>query len=193
MGKTSLYLSFFIGISGYFYIMVQHHNIEPEMDVNVLMFINRQQAEKIVLLEHELAQLKRMIFGSKSERFIPTDPAQLQLEIEGANVEQPQELSSQTFTYTRKKPQSKNKAVRIPIPSHLPRKEEIIEPEEIQEGAKKIGEEITEILEYNPGHIYVRKIVRPKYVLPEEGKGVVIAELPTYLVKSTSSNAFATI
>lgn len=42
---------------------------------------------------------------------------------------------------------------------------------------KKIGEEVTEVLEYEPGELFVKKYVRPKYARPENN-GVVIGELP---------------
>lgn len=38
----------------------------------------------------------------------------------------------------------------------MSRVEEIIEPEVVGPGAKKIGEEITEILEYGPAQAYLR-------------------------------------
>lgn len=43
---------------------------------------------------------------------------------------------------------------------------------------KRIGEEITELLEYKPGELYIRRLIRPKYALPN-GDGVVIGELPS--------------
>jgi len=36
----------------------------------------------------------------------------------------------------------------VALPSHLPRVEEVIEPDNITEGSKKIGEDVTEILFY---------------------------------------------
>lgn len=67
------------------------------------------------------------------------------------------------------------------LPSHLPRQTETIEPENLVEGAKKIGEAITEILEYNPGRLYVKKYVRSKYVQSgtDGEEKIVIGELPT--------------
>jgi len=47
------------------------------------------------------------------------------------------------------------------------------------QGAKRIGEVVTEILEYTPGKFYVEKYIRPKYVLPKEEK-IVIGELPSF-------------
>ena len=38
--------------------------------------------------------------------------------------------------------------VRAALPDHLQREIIVIEPQEITEGLKKIGEEITEVLEY---------------------------------------------
>ncbi|OUQ53944.1 hypothetical protein B5E60_05230 [Alistipes sp. An116] len=34
-------------------------------------------------MQDELRQLRRMLFGRKSERFIPSDPSQLKLDFEG--------------------------------------------------------------------------------------------------------------
>ncbi|MDT9191329.1 MAG: IS66 family transposase, partial [Limnospira sp. PMC 894.15] len=72
--------------------------------------------------------------------------------------------------------------VRAELPAHLPRKEEIVEPDNIPEDAVKIGEEITEVLEIEVPKIWVRRIVRPKYASKtnseKEGvSGVVIASL----------------
>jgi transposase len=66
----------------------------------------------------------------------------------------------------------------MPLPAHLPRVEHLIEPEENIEGGRKIGEEVTEVLEYKPGKLFVQRYVRPKYVLPED-KGIVIGLLPS--------------
>ncbi|MCP4459170.1 MAG: hypothetical protein GY816_14285 [Cytophagales bacterium] len=44
----------------------------------------------------------------------------------------------------------KQQPVRALLPAHLPRQEEIIEPEELEEGMKKIGEEVIKILEHTP-------------------------------------------
>jgi transposase len=54
------------------------------------------------------------------------------------------------------------------LPDHLRRETEVIEPEGIDENWGCIGQEVTEILEHKPGEIYVRQIIRPKYVLRKE-------------------------
>ncbi|MEM0938641.1 MAG: IS66 family transposase zinc-finger binding domain-containing protein [Bacteroidota bacterium] len=59
-------------------------------------------------------------------------------------------------------PKAKQQPVDALLPAHPPREEEVIEPEGLEEGMKKMGEEVTEILEHIPGKLYVRRIIRPK-------------------------------
>ena len=145
-------------------------------------------------MRDELRQLRRMLFGRKSERFIPSDPAQLKLDFEGvAELKQEREYAAlQAATPT----QHKESAARGAKPTeerqrrifsdHLERREEIIEPEEIPAGGKRIGEEITELLEYKPGELYIRRLIRPKYALPH-GEGVVIGSLPSLPLPRTNA------
>ena len=135
---------------------------------------------EITLLKYQLAELKRLIFGSKSERFLAPVPGQLNL------FELPEELpvekQQEEITYTRTAAEKEKKhPLRAEIPAHLPRRVEVIEPENIAEGSRKIGEAITEILEYEPANIYVRQIIRPKYIVEstDEATRIVIAELPS--------------
>ena len=145
---------------------------------------NVQLAADVLYYKNEIAQLKRMIFGAKSERFISgEDSSQLLL---GLNLTEPmaEPVKTETITYERKQKEENKQLIhsRQPLPSHLPRHEEVIEPIEKPAGAKKIGEEITEILEYTPGALIVRRIVRPKYLLPKEnnkGPRIIIADLPS--------------
>lgn len=145
------------------------------------------------LLKFELAQFKRMIFGQKSERFVPAgDSKQLSLFEDQAPAEESQDTQTEQITYQRKKKtQRKEKPVRAPLPAHLLRVEEVVEPENLPEGARKIGEEITEVLACNPAKVFVRRIVRIKYALPQD-KGVTIASLPQDL-PLPKSNADASL
>lgn len=154
-------------------------------------FVSKIQYEKLLseneYLKQQLSELKRMIFGSKSERFVPTDDSQLSLF--GFEQEAEKETETEQISYTREKAKKEKKnAVRAKIPAHLPRIEETIEPEGIEEGSKKIGEEITEILEYNPARVFVRKIIRPKYAKPRD-EGVTIAELPSLPIPKGNAGA----
>ena len=158
-------------ISEQAYLLLQKENNELSEKVANL-------TAELLYYKQELAQLKRMIFGSKSERHIGSDPSQLSLGLDIETVEQP-ERETQQITYTRSKSDNKKgSAIRLALPSHLHREEHIIEPQEDITGARKIGEVVTEVLEYTPGRFYVERYVRLKYVLSMEER-IVIGELPT--------------
>ena len=131
-------------------------------------------------LQHELDQLKRLVFGSRHERFVPSTP-QEQLAL-GLNIAQAEPVapSIQTIEYTREKKETTEKIAtgRMKLPASLPREQVIIEPTEDVTGWKKIGEEITEELERIPGKLFVKQYIRPKYARPN-GEGIVIGELPS--------------
>ena len=133
----------------------------------------------------ELAQLKKMIFGSKHERFIPHS-ADSQLTL-GLAVDAIANVATETVAVTTTKTLSKVTKEpiphpgRSPLPAHLRREETILEPTAIPEGSKKIGEEVTEELEYEPGELYVKKYIRPKYAVTESEEGnvqIAIAPMP---------------
>ena len=103
-------------------------------------------------------------------------------------TELPQEDNTVTITYTRKKP------VRRPLPAELPR--EVIEhdvPEQDKQCVcgcmkQRIGEEITEQLEFIPAKLTVIAHVRPKYACNRCDEGVSIAPMPQlFLPKSIAT------
>lgn len=125
------------------------------------------QLIEVASLKNELAQLKRMIFGSKSEQFVPSrHPSQLALNIHAETIATASVVSAKKVEYTRVKTETRpvNHPVRMKLPDHLERKERLIEPEGLSEGCRRIGEEVTEELEYEPGKLFVNRFVRPKYV-----------------------------
>lgn len=127
-------------------------------------------------LKSEIAAFRRLIFGQKSERFVPaTNDEQLSLmQVPESIIEE----QTEKITYTRRKKTIKyTPHGRQKLPAHLPREQVIIEPEEDVTGLKKIGEEITEELEYKPGKLYVKQYIRPKYEARDES-GVIIGLLP---------------
>ena len=146
--------------------------------------------QEIGWLNHQIAEMKRLIFGSKSERFISAvDPQQTSL-FELPEIERPQDTEEE-ITYKRKRPETKKQPLRTELPAHLPRKEEVIEPDDIPEGAKKIGEAVTELLDYTPAILYVRRIVRPKYLIgsTDEKTDIAIASLPTLPIPKGNADA----
>jgi len=145
----------------------------------------REFASKISSLQEQLTQLYKLINGFKSESFIAeTTIDQLSLFSE-VKVATEEEAPKQTITYTRKK---KNHQGRNALPENLPVREIVIEPEENIEGLTKIGEEITETLEYTPASLVKRRTIRPKYARTESN-GVVIAELPSRPIDKSIAEA----
>jgi transposase len=131
-----------------------------------------------ITLKTELANLKRMLFGSKSERFLPAIDGQEQLlfnDVESIELDVKQEEIN--YTRTKATVKTKKHQGRLPLPKHLPRVECVIEPIENTEGLVCIGKEITEELEYTPGKFFVNQYVRPKYARVNN-QGIIIAELP---------------
>ena len=133
----------------------------------------REKDDKIKQLTDQLAWYRRKFWKSSSERFIPEDPNQRKIDFDGLDVlpqekEVIEEAEKEILSYERKKPQNKKKPVRLPLPDHLRREKEIIEPEGIDENWVRIGQEITEILEHKPGELFVRQIIRPKYALKQQ-------------------------
>src|SRR5690554_6924284 len=126
-----------------------------------------------------VANLQRMLFGSKKERFINENKDQLALSFE--EFASQEALVDETpvkekITYERKK--STKHAGRNKLPENLPVVEEIIEPEDLSEDMAKMGEEITEMVEYTPAQFFKRRIIRPKYV-NKKTQEIKIAELPS--------------
>ncbi|MDF1881051.1 IS66 family transposase, partial [Sulfurimonas sp. MAG313] len=165
--------------------------LQKDSDTVEKVEILKKDYEKLVFerdeFKRQLEELKRMIFGSKSERYAPVDESQLSL-FEQLKKEE-EKIEKQLITYQREvSNKKKKKPVRTQIPSHLRRVEEIIEPDNIAEGSVKIGEEITELLEATPSTIFVRKIIRPKYALPRQ-EGIVIAELPSLPIPKGNAGA----
>jgi transposase len=133
--------------------------------------------EEVKYLKFQLDQIKRMIFGSKRERFVSNaDVNQMSLPFDMPQepvMEQPIEK----IEYTRQKPSRENHHGRLELPSHLPVEEIVIEPKESTNGMKCIGQEVTSELDYTPAKLFVRKYIRNKYARPG-GEGIVIGELP---------------
>ncbi|MBK7936057.1 MAG: IS66 family transposase [Lewinellaceae bacterium] len=133
-------------------------------------------------LRQRLLELQRLLFGAKSERFVPLAiPGQLQLELEGLEeIATAHKKMVAAYERSQGTEASKHQG-RMPIPEHLERVEEKIEPEEDTTDMKHIGDTVTEVLEYQPGRLWVRRIVRPKYARKTVAEGqseVVVAPMP---------------
>ncbi len=126
-----------------------------------------QSTFEIACLKQELNNLKRLIFGNKNERFIPANSSssQLSLDIHADAIAQCNVIKAQKIEYIRNTTEvTKEHPGRTKLPEHLERREIIIEPAQKAEGCKKIGDEVTEELEYEPGKLFVNRYIGPKYV-----------------------------
>jgi transposase len=140
-------------------------------------------------LVHELAQMKKMIFGSRHERFVPTDDnkpnPQLTLALDADTIATCKITDVKKLTVTRTKTavtfnKPKPHPGRMQLPETLRRETVVLMPDCDVAGLKKIGEEITEILDFTPGEFYVKQYIRPKFIKPltEINDTVITASLP---------------
>ena len=145
-----------------------------------LLLENQLLKSKISNLEFQLDELKRLIFGAKSERYVSNvHPSQLSL-LDVPQSEMEQNNSITIEEHERKQNDTKkNHPVRSPFPADLPREEIIIYPDGYDASTieKPIGEEVTEVLEEIPGKIFVKCYRRLKFAKKEGG--VAIGNLPS--------------
>ena len=111
------------------------------------------------------------MFGKKSEKLHPDQLLLAFEELEGALAEAEADApASTTPTPRAKRPAAQRNLGHLP--AHLPRIEQVIEPESILcpcgcGEMAKIGEDRTERLDIVPAQLQVIVTVRPKYALPQ--------------------------
>ena len=117
----------------------------------------KAQAILIEKLRHQLAGHRAHRFGASSET-----AEQLQLALEAS------EIAAAAMTARMRLPdiEEKDKPKRRPIPDHIPRMEVELTPgadtcADCGGRLRRIGEDVTEELEYVPGRFIVNRIVRP--------------------------------
>ncbi|MBK6469030.1 MAG: IS66 family transposase [Rhodobacter sp.] len=118
----------------------------------------KSQAVLIEKLRHQLAGHRAHRFGASSET---SDQLQLALEMS--------EIAISTLTAKLNLPEEApaDKPKRKPIPDHIPRIEVELTPGTAECGhcggkLRRLGEDVTEELEYVPGRFVVNRIVRPR-------------------------------
>lgn len=157
---------------------------------------NQEQREKNLNLTTNkeakafIAELTRQLFGQKAGQLSPAQEEQLK-EVAGDTQEQaerPPPISRQCLEaeLEGKPPQKERRArQRHPFPTDLERVTVIWEPvlPPCPPGGvcKKIGEAVTEELDFLPAKLISRRIVRPKYAASWDQGGVRIAPLPPRL------------
>ncbi|MFC0160185.1 IS66 family transposase zinc-finger binding domain-containing protein [Mameliella alba] len=126
----------------------------------------QSQAYQIEKLKAELAGHRKALFGAKSERLdqlaldLPEDD-----EIAQAAEDQYAEQWRDDEETPAKAP-AKRQHSRKPFPDHLDREDEILSPGEAchdcGDALRQVGEDVTEELDYIPGHFVVRRFIRPR-------------------------------
>lgn len=134
-------------------------------------------------LQTQLDWFKRHTFGRKSEKYDPNQKLLFEALEEKVKARQSELLASERSEAGRKKKSRHNG--RTPLPSDLPREriEHLPEKDALicktcGREKQRIGEEITEELDYVPASFVVRQHVRSKYACKACQEGVVIADLP---------------
>jgi transposase len=136
------------------------------------------------LLRQKIDSLVRKLFGTSSEKL---DPAQLHLLLQGLDElgKAPEPVAAEAPRRSKVPSPPRSRTPRIP--EHLPVVEEVIEPAPVKahpDAWRRIGEEVSERLDYEPARFLRRRIVRPKYVLRGAIDAVpIVAPLPDSLLK----------
>ncbi|HOC57619.1 MAG TPA: IS66 family transposase [Verrucomicrobiota bacterium] len=123
-----------------------------------------QSRRENALLRQKLDALARRFFGKKSEQL---NAAQLELLLSGL-AEGSVELSEEKEPPARPAPRpARTHTRRIRTPDNLEVVREVIEPDLVKaepEHWKRIGQEVSRQLDYQPGKFFWQETVRPKYV-----------------------------
>jgi len=121
----------------------------------------RSRDSEIEHLKLIIAKLRRMMFGTKSEK-ITREIEQLEMKLEELETHQSERAATtSTGADTRSRP------TRRPLPEHLPREVHTHLPqqdscEQCGGELRKLGEDVSEMLEYIPASFKVIRHVRPK-------------------------------
>ena len=132
---------------------------------------NDSLSQRIILLEFHILELKKFIFGGKQEKFTPINSNAQQIALFAQDklgevvVESIQHVKAHDIKKTVIRV---NHPGRRPLSEHIRREEILLLPTEDVTGLTAVGEEITEILEYKQGELYVKKYIRPEYIKPAD-------------------------
>jgi transposase len=162
-------------------IQVKNQEIQTiSEENNKLLKRIKDMLEKFTSMKFELSQLKRLVYGSKRERFVSGgEDAQMSLPFDTdtpSQDENSQPVTERVSSFERKK--RKRHPGRLTLPDHLPVEEIIIEPEEDVTGLKCIGYEVTDELEYQQAILMIKRYKRPKYA-KQENEGIICGKLPS--------------
>lgn len=158
----------------------KHEELDARREQDLVRL--RQENE---LLRRKLDLVLRKLFGKSSETL---DPAQLELLL--GEDEPPGKAPASTAADAPEEAapsvvEAKRKPRRERIPDHLPVVEEILEPEPVKacpDAWRRIGQETSDTLDYQPARIFIRRLVRPVYVRRDDREAApLVAKFPPRL------------
>jgi transposase len=161
---------------------------QKDAQISQLEADNQELRTENKLLREKVDLLIKRIFGSQSEKL---DAAQLELLLKGidpgkadASAEKA-EASPIVESLKSAAKRAENNQRRERWPKELALEQEVIEPEEVKdnpEAFRCIGEEVTEMLDYQPARFFRHQIIRRKFVRREQPElAPIIAALPESL------------
>jgi transposase len=137
-------------------------------------------------LTHEMAVLKRLKFAAKSEAYTAEQKSLIEETLDADLAA----LAAEIEVHQPTRPEDKQQPKREKLPAHLPRREVRHEPDSTTCGCgqamKRIGEDVAEKLDYQPGVFTVERHVRGKWVCAcchQRGEGrLVQAPVPAHVI-----------
>jgi transposase len=184
--------------------IIKANEIIDQQQLQIEALTRKLQAsqQNISMLQHQLDQLLRRIYGRRSERM---DPNQLMFDnLVLDTIAQPLPAQAPAEFSVLQEPKAKrdqsakrNHPGRIPIPEHLERVEivlDIPEPDKVCPETGKplnmIGWEVSEKLEYRPGKLIVNVYKRPKYAPSDSSSelGVLTAPMPDHPIEKCKAD-----
>ena len=169
---------------------LQQVNASQAETIKKLTEQNESQQSRIKELTAQVAWLNRQLFGRKSEKLPTIDPNYPDLfagmlpenarQIADAHDEAVEKITKAKEERRREK---KNRIMMEDLPVL---EQVILTPDNLDTNLyKKIGQEVTRIVEHKPGQLYIKEIIREKWGLkdntataPKGMSGVLIAPMP---------------
>ena len=169
---------------------LQQVNASQAETIKKLTEQNESLQSRIKELTAQVAWLNRQLFGGKSERLPIINPGQLDLFANmlpenARQIAEARDEAVEKIVKTKGKTSQERKN-RIMM-EDLPVLEQVIlTPDNLDRNLyKKIGQEVTRIVEHKPGQLYIKEIIREKWglkdntsVAPKGMSGVLIAPMP---------------
>jgi len=145
--------------------------------VHALVGELKAKALRVEQLEARIAKLQRLQFGRSSEKRAQ-EIEQLQLALDDLNEDEGAQAAERPPALRR----AIEKPVRRPLPDHLPR-EDVIHAAacvcpQCGGALRKLGEEVSEVLEYVPASFKVVRHVRPKFSC-RKCEAITLAPMPS--------------